>query len=303
MNAVLVYEKPKALFFPLLKNVYSPFAGPVGSPKYYFYRAVNTVGAQAGSFYWGEWKDGKKDADLFVLFDYGYQRGMETLLHKKYPGKKVVLFCWNKIDETHQSYRKFSDPNTIYSTDQNDCREYGLRFQTIFYPTELIHPYGGEKKHILFVGADKGRAALIRQLEKPLQNAGLTSEFLILPDKTSVSSDGANRLSKPLSYKEYLKRTDQADILLDIVQPHQTGLTLRVMEAVFRSKKLITNNPVVKSIEGFPKEDLLFIQDDPRAIDERAVVSFVNEPFVPYPKELIEYYSYEAWLSRFQENE
>lgn len=48
-------------------------------------------------------------------------------------------------------------------------------------------------------------------------------------------------IEKQISYEENIRRTLNANIIVDITKENQSGWTLRILEALF-SIKLITNN-------------------------------------------------------------
>ena len=49
-------------------------------------------------------------------------------------------------------------------------------------------------------------------------------------------------IEKQLPYEENINRTLNANIIIDITKENQSGWTLRILEALFFNKKLITNN-------------------------------------------------------------
>lgn len=54
-----------------------------------------------------------------------------------------------------------------------------------------------------------------------------------------------------MPYEVVLKRTLEANCVLEIVRPGQVGFTLRTFEAVVYNKKLLTNNEHIKEFQFY----------------------------------------------------
>ncbi|ELD5872748.1 lipopolysaccharide biosynthesis protein [Escherichia coli] len=92
-----------------------------------------------------------------------------------------------------------------------------------------------------FLGRDKGRLQIINELADRLTALGCKLDFNVVKDKTS-SPTSKYLIEKQLPYEENINRTLNANIIIDITKENQSGWTLRILEALFFNKKLITNN-------------------------------------------------------------
>ena len=99
-----------------------------------------------------------------------------------------------------------------------------------------------------------------------------------------------------VSYYEYLEMLSKSRSILDIAQSGQDGLSLRVMEAIFFNKKLITTNKAVKDTMFYDENNILIFNDATTAED---IKQFFNKPFKEYSQEVRDYYSIEQWVERF----
>ena len=88
-----------------------------------------------------------------------------------------------------------------------------------------------------------------------------------------------------------------SEVLLDLNQKGQTALTLRVMEAIFFGKKLITNNVEVKKLDCFTENNILVI--DPENIDLKLIREFLDKDFQPYTHDVLMKYDYGSWIKQF----
>ncbi len=301
---ILVFEKPDLYFFSHLKGkVFAPFSVSNRSFSYLIYKGLSILNLPGREKYWGEWKEHLQQAEKVILFDYGYQKGMETYIRKVNPKCRVYLYCWNMIDRTHNNYRLFTDPDAIYSTDWNDCRTYGLRYQHIFYPKELYQPYQpGKERKLFFMGQDKGRGEELLRWKKVLEKAGISCDIRVLfsglPENEKEKFSEV-RCEEPLAYNSYLQEMEKAGILLDLTQKGQTALTMRVMEALFYSKKLITTNPSVRDCEFFHEDNILVADGKPEGMEEKIRI-FLEKPYHEIEEEVRNLYSYEHWIASFE---
>jgi len=303
-DTILIFQKPDLYFFPFYKDItFSPFGIPERSFRYLIYKALYILHIPYCSLFWGEWKNHIKDAKQVIIFDYGYQAGMETYIHKINPNCRVYLFFWNIITKERKNHLLFTDKASIYSTDKGCCQTYGFQYNHIFYPKEFYQPYSPQHQNkIFFIGHDKGRAAYIQKLYSFFQNCGLTCDIHILSDsKNKIYRAALSDIltDKNLSYFEYCKSMKHCGILLDINQKGQTALTMRVLESIYFSKKLITNNKDIVNYDFYNENNIFFLPDKITRTTADKLKSFLKKPFLPYSKEILDLYDFEHWKKQF----
>ena len=98
------------------------------------------------------------------------------------------------------------------------------------------------------------------QLKKKLEHAGIRCDIRLMPGKRGKKyreEIAEICTEQPLNYTEYRKAIENHEILLDFNQKGQMAPSMRVMEAVFLGKKLITNNKnrFLKKIKAEQKAD------------------------------------------------
>lgn len=299
---LMIFEKPELYFFPYYHDcVLSPYGVTPFSLPYYCYRAMDILNLPGRHIFWGDWKKHIQSVNKVIIFDYGYQKGMERYIQKCNPNCKVFLFCWNKIDRTHNNYRLFSNPSAVYSTDKRDCEQYGFHFTPIFYPAQWYQPYCAEhKQKLFFVGQDKGRAPFLAALKQVLEEAGLHCDIRVVTkeqDPAYLEQIKSVRAERGLTYQEYLQEISKSGILLDINQEGQTAPTMRVMEAMFLSKKLITNNEDLVHYDFYNPKNIFIIGS--RIEDFSALRNFLEQDYEEVPEEIRNRYSMEHWLDSF----
>lgn len=86
-----------------------------------------------------------------------------------------------------------------------------------------------------------------------LASFNLQLDFNVVKDY-ETNDDSGFLIDEPLSYKENLAHALASDIIVDITQQNQSGWTLRVLEALYFNKKIITNNLSVLDSEVFSRD-------------------------------------------------
>ncbi len=304
-DTVLIFQKPELYFFPHLKGVvFSPFCVPQKSVGYLLYKVMHMLRIPARSVFWGDWKEKVRYAKKAIIFDYGYQAGMETYIKKVNPNCEVYLFFWNIITKKRKNHKLFTDKDAIYSTDKGCCAEYNLKYNHMFYTRDYYRPYdAAHKDRLFFMGTDKGRAGYIFELKKILEDAGLTCDIRLLSDRRGrrVKKKFPEIFTdKTEPYDKYLKDVNASGVLLDVNQKGQQALTMRVMEAIYFSKKLITNNSHVAEYDFYDKNNIYILPNDLSKASSGKIKEFLERPFCPYGEETLSNYDYAHWKEGFK---
>lgn len=304
-DIILIYEKPGNYFLKKMNNVYAPYDMEFHSPKYWIYRALHTIRLPLYRLFWGEWKKKIKECKKVIIFDYGYQRGMDTYIKKLNPDCEVFLFYWNTVDRYRIGYKSFKDKEHIYSFDFGDCEKYGFRYNTSFMPKEAV-PRGCESKadRIFFIGTDKGnRIEKLLNIKKQMEAEKYEADFRVFSDRTDEEyrrKYSEILIEKYMAYEECLNEVAGSGIILDLVQENQAGLTLRFIESVMLSKKLITDNEAVKTVKWYNSGNIYVLKKEDYESLSKELKEFLKKPFVPYEEKLVKELTYESWVSRFE---
>ena len=153
--------------------------------------------------------------------------------------------------------------------------------------------HGSDGLRAFFLGRDKGRAEALGELAKELGKAGVTADFRIVPPpahRPGIIFENVVR------YQETIATVKGADILVDLYEYPDAGLSLRPMEALFFGKKLITNNTGILDADFYDPANIYVLGKDERKLKE-----FVHSPVVPVDPEIRDRYLLSNWLKRFDE--
>ncbi|WP_353166395.1 hypothetical protein [Acinetobacter sp.] len=99
-------------------------------------------------------------------------------------------------------------------------------------------------------------------------------------------------IKKNIEFDENLYHINQADILVDIVNPVHNGLSFRTFEALYYEKKLITNNKTVMNYDFYHPNNILIWDGK----DLSMLQDFLSKPLVPVDSKIREKYSFKNWI-------
>ena len=215
-------------------------------------------------------------------------------LKKKNPQCRLVYLYTNPVSKAINPTKL---PNVLcekWTTDKKDSDEYGIKYiGDGGYFRNWVIAQTTPQYDVIFVGRDKGRLDYLLNLKARFEQAGLRVNFYI----TAYHRYQHYRKSiyKPLvPYTEVLQMISNAKAILHLVNGGQTGVSIRVMEAIIHKKKLITDNTLLKSSVFYHPDNFFILEED----DMSELVSFLKRPLHEYPESLVETLFYENILSK-----
>ena len=162
--------------------------------------------------------------------------------------------------------------SAVYSFDPADCKKYNFKYWEQIYSgegvneiTNIVYPI--KRPIVYFAGRNKGRIQMLYDFIHIFEFSKISCvirlpEYKLDNEKTK----GVVILKEMVDYRQILSEVAGADIILDIIQSNQTGLSWRIIEAFIFNKKLITNNKsVVKS--PYYNPDWIQVFDKPSDIN------------------------------------
>lgn len=253
----------------------------------------------------GKWVNASKSIsakDILVCNEGQAKRGLNPSVISTFRGVKILLIR-DLVDAAFvDEMRKLFD--RIYSFDPEQCRLFGIDYLEQFFPfnaeaarklnTKRLEPT--RRITCFFLGRDKGRALLIESIANDLESLGCSIKFQIVKDDSSISLSKYHTDSV-LPYEENLQRVIDADVLIEINQPGQSGLTLRALEAAFFDKKLITTNKSVRDLYFYDPSRFYIFEE----FDKEAISQFLASPSKPIDVETLKKHCPETMLERIRE--
>ena len=210
------------------------------------------------------------------------------------------LWVWNTITKSQRKDIEYYRKNGIklYTFDPQDAMQYNITLlKQVFRnipKNNIIECYD-----FFFIGKDKGRSLFLGRLAQTLIQGGYRIKFLLLADKDTLYSSNGHLefLSKSISYLTILDLITQSRVIVDITKSDQTGITLRVLEAAFAGKKLLTNNKNVEHLDFYNSKNIMILSDIMPSLKQ--LENFMQSETSSYDLNILSQYSIDEWIKYF----
>ena len=202
--------------------------------------------------------------------------------------------------------------NKIYSFDFDDCKKYHFTYLNQFLPFSFsemkkIREQSFDNnivKKCFFIGEYWDmRVEVINKLAPILQLNNCETDFNLInyevvnKTKTTFKQSQYYNLGEKISYFDNIEKVKQSDIILEIGQIGQTGVTLRAIEAILFNKKLITTNKSIKQYDFYNPDQIFILEDQ----SNRDIINFLHTKFTPISLDILYQYSADAMLMTIQD--
>ena len=248
--------------------------------------------------WFGKWIYRLDTIDTLVLFDTGNAAYICELIKKEYPKLRIILWYWNAVSKSIPVESINREHCEIWSYRLEDCQKYNLKYNTQFYIESISTDCNSNRveQDIYFAGADKNRSDILYELAKKFDDCKLSYKYILTKAKNSEEKNIP--YSNPISQSENRNNMSTSKAILDIVEEKQfSGFTLRPFEAIALKKKLLTNDPNIKKLKFYSKNNIFIINED--SFGE--LREFINSDFDDSCNEALKYYEFNNWVERFRE--
>lgn len=254
------------------------------------------IGLNIPFFLLGSWKQNISDCKCIVITDYAYFRNIKKIIEKRNPKCKVLFYYMNRIDKLKHQYLsidkikcEFGSDN-IYTYDNNDALKYNIYHRELMYKPFDINLSNNEYvSDFIYIGRNKSRGNEIFALYEQLK-------FKYICNFKILDYDGEIGTKKFIDYEDYIMELYGSKIIVDFDPDFHESINLRVLEALFYDKKLITNNISIKNLNIYEmiKENIMII--DFNNVDMRELELFIQKKItnISYAKK--KKYEFENWL-------
>ncbi|ERT32867.1 hypothetical protein AB6N30_08285 [Fusobacterium animalis] len=250
-------------------------------------------------------KSEKEDIDILFVIAWSFlKRENLVYLENFYKFKKKKLYLWDDIGKIKNFFEYKDYFDEVYSFDRRDCKNFNLKYRPTFYSERL--KFLKKENEIKYIFSFIGEYSLRRSnlLKKIVQDYKKSFIYLYYSPYIYLLKYLFNKEYKikdikfsKISRENYNNILQESEIIIDLINSEQTGVTQRSLDAIFLEKKIITNNANIKLSPIYLENNVLVINEDQtkeKIISK--VNTFLSTEYIKYPKEVIKYYSLDKWV-------
>jgi hypothetical protein len=217
--------------------------------------------------------------------------------------KKFIAYLYDSVERFPVEHLLNNLFDEIYSFDKANVKQYG--FTPIsnynYLDKQVLLKSGDIKNQVLYIASFDKRLQALLELKQKFIDLSISFRMVIVGKRTmlfrlknsfSKSLKGLELQRKRISQKELQKMYSETNVVLDIVQNEQTGLSFRVFETMAFQKKLITNNKSIKEYDFYNPNNILVIDNENDITDK----SFFNTNYESIPNEIYKKYTLDNWV-------
>lgn len=195
-----------------------------------------------------------------------------------HPSVKIVMYQWDS-NKTNPFAHTLKYIDKAYSFDFEDCEKLPhLDYLPLFYADDIIKTKNIKKEYnFFFMGwfFQERYEALLRFKQFSIDNNYQVKAFLYLPFSSYIKERlKGNKLDRsvisfrPMSREEYLDCLNKTKVMVDVSSPNQTGMAMRVIEALASNVKLLTNNKNITDSSVFStSRNIAFFDENSPSVD------------------------------------
>ena len=223
------------------------------------------------------------------------------------PRARFALYFWDSFRNMPKgSIEKIRLFDRAFSFDPVDvAAEPRLIYRPLFYSDRVANiPENVSDIDLLFIGtAHSDRVNVVDRISRSIPAHFTFRKVLyvrsrLLHKAQRVLNAAYRHMSEtdfiftPMSTNQVNNLVARSKVVLDIERHVQTGYTMRTIEMLGASQKIITTNPSVRRADFYhPNNQHVVDRDNPR-IDP----AFMDKPWVAQDKTLLHHYSLNGWI-------
>lgn len=242
---------------------------------------------------------------VFVISGQTLSKQILQELRVQYPSATFVLYMWDAIKNRPSAIDNVDSFDACFTFDLDDANHYGMIFRPLFFSK------GFEKKsedaflyNVSFVGtAHTDRYKLVKSVTSclPARTKYFWYLYLQAPwvfyyykmvNPAYNQAQHSEFMFQPLAKEEVQNVFCASQAVLDIEHPGQKGLTIRTIETLGSSKKLITTNEKIREYDFFSADNICVIDRKKPMITKK----FFSMAYSPVTLDVYQKYSLAGWL-------
>lgn len=298
MRTMILYYNTNSYYFPYIHDSNIKCFG-VYKKISKIHSIMRKIPVVAGLTY-GEWTKELKKCDKVIVFDNVFDINLARYLKRNFKGG-IYVYSWNTAITKEKRFNLLNAQKyfPVYSFDKVDCKKMGLIYAPMVYSMDVVEAIVKcnfiKKYDVVFLGWDKGRREELYELYLILKKMNFNCYFLIRDSKKQSIHDDFKITNENTEYEEYLKLLNASKVIIDIQQKGQEGLTIRILEAMFFEKKIITNKQDIDTYDFYDSNNIFILGKD--NIDD--IGKFINTSYRKVPIEVEKKYDLKYWVDEY----
>ena len=222
----------------------------------------------------------------------------EQLSFIKDRGNRTIAYFWDSFSRIPEGKGTIQFFDKFFSFEPKDVKDHRLLFLSNFYSPDLAITKN-EPSHfdLSYVASYDDRLNTLEKILTSLSPLDLKTNINIIATRFSGAKNKSEKnitwFTDVLPRKETIRIMSESNVLLDIAQPRQEGLSFRIFEAMKLEKKIITTNRSVVAYDFYNPKNI-FVWENENTIPAR---DFFTTPYSTLPVEVFNRYSLQKWIT------
>lgn len=246
-------------------------------------------------WYSKEFKINIASKDSVIVFDSLLGTEVFSYIKRIAPTTKQHFWLWNTCTLSIKKINRIKKFAKVWSFDIEDTKKYDINYNHQFYGNYLstTTPYNSNNG-LLFIGRDKGRLSLLLKIADFCKQNNIKYYFYIFGEIKKTNDPNIVFAHSFLAYTDVMRLIDNSAVLLDLVKVGQVGMTLRLLEGVFNSRKILTNNESIIKSDLYNSKNIYVLNEE----NIEGLNSFIKTDIINSAAK--EKYTFDDWIRNFR---
>lgn len=246
-------------------------------------------------WYSKEFKINIASRDSIIVFDSLLGLEIFSYIKRIAPCTKQHFWLWNTCTLSMKKISYIKKFAKVWSFDKGDVKKYDINYNHQFYCDYLSTTTAYNSNNgLLFIGRDKGRLSLLLKIAEFCKENNIKYYFYIFGKNKKNNDPNIVFTDSFLAYTDVMRLIDNSAVLLDLVKVGQIGMTLRLLEGVFNSRKILTNNDSIIKSDLYNGNNIYVLNEE----NIEGLNSFIKTDIIN--SAVKEKYTFDDWIRNFR---
>ena len=220
---------------------------------------------------------------LLVIRGYKMEPWFVSELKKRLPDMTTIMYQWDSYKNWECDYRSLIPSFDVVKTfDPKDAKELNLEYVPTFHTDDFLQLKEEKVVYDLFYsgGYSYPRYTLLKDLIKYCEDHGIVIKtymaisliYFLKEQLKGKKLDSSLLKFRTLSKDGYLELFKKSLIIVDYTHAAQTGITMRIFDALAAGKKVLTTNDYIKNEKEYDPEQINTFKPGAIQIDPKFLV-------------------------------